>query len=141
MGPHRESELDAFHTEIRLIHIVAVAGSVGLFFVRGLLLNLLGQSWVMAAPVRYVSYAIDSILLAAGSALIVIVRQYPGVATWLTVKLGLLVLYILLGSFALKRGRTRRARVGFWVAALVVAGLIYSIARTRDPLGVLAAFV
>jgi uncharacterized membrane protein SirB2 len=52
------------------------------------------------------------------------------------VKVVLLVAYIVLGSFALKRGKTRSRRLGFYVAALLVFGFIFSVARAHHPLGV-----
>jgi len=44
-----------------------------------------------------------------------------------------------LGSIALRRGRTRRARIVAFVAALLTVGLIVGIARAHHPLGILAA--
>ena len=57
---------------------------------------------------------------------------------WLTVKVLLLVVYIVLGSFALKRGRTPRVRAWCYAAALVVYLFIVSVARAHDPLGIFA---
>ena len=70
-----------------------------------------------------------------------ILHQYPFVHGWLTAKVLLLVGYVALGTFALKRGRTRRIRVLFWIAALVVYAFMISVARARHPLGVLAKWV
>lgn len=119
---------------IKLLHIAAVALSGGLFFIRGLG-RAADAPWAMAAPLRYLSYAIDTVLLGAAIALSVIVQQYPFVHGWLTAKVVLLVVYIVLGTFALKRGRTRAIRVVCWLAALGVFALILSIARHRDALG------
>ncbi|HEX7249101.1 MAG TPA: SirB2 family protein, partial [Burkholderiales bacterium] len=58
---------------------------------------------------------------------------YPFVQPWLTAKVLALVAYIVLGSFALRRGRTRGARTGAFVAALCVALYIVSVAITRSP--------
>jgi uncharacterized membrane protein SirB2 len=66
------------------------------------------------------------------------VRQYPGVDAWLTVKVGLVVLYIVLGYYALGRARSRSLSVGLWLAALIVFAGIYSVARAHHPLGALA---
>ncbi|MBP6798292.1 MAG: SirB2 family protein, partial [Luteimonas sp.] len=55
---------------------------------------------------------------------------------WLAMKLALLVVYVVLGVFALRRGRTRRARALCYVAALLVFAQMYFIARTHHPLGV-----
>lgn len=123
---------------IRLLHIAAVAVSGGLFFIRGLG-RAADASWAMAAPMRYASYAIDTVLLGAAIALSVIIHQYPFVHGWLTAKVVLLVVYIALGTFALKRGRTRTIRVVCWLAALAVFALILSIARHHDALGPLSS--
>jgi uncharacterized membrane protein SirB2 len=128
-----------FYPQIRLVHIAAVLASGGLFFLRGLILHLGGQ-WSMAAPVRYISYTIDTILLTAALMLATILHQYPFVHGWLTMKVVLLVVYVALGSYALKRGRTRNARVRFWLAALIVYAFIISVARAHQPLGIFARF-
>lgn len=85
---------------------------------------------------RYLSYTVDTVLLTAALMLMTIVHQYPFVHHWLTVKVVLLVVYVVLGSFALKRAKTRRARLGFYLAALLVFAFILSVARAHDPLGV-----
>ena len=131
--------VEEFYLQIRHTHIAAVAASGGLFFLRGLGLNVFGQTWAMAAPLRWTSYAVDTVLLTAALMLMTIVQQYPFADQWLTVKVGLLVVYVILGSFALKRGRTRRSRTGFWVAAMTVFLFIVSVAQAHHPLGVLAA--
>jgi len=53
------------------------------------------------------------------------------------VKLVLLVVYIVLGVFAIKRGRTKTVKAVCYVAALATFGMIYSIARAHHPLGFL----
>jgi uncharacterized membrane protein SirB2 len=130
--------VEAWYPQIRALHLGAVLTSGGLFLVRGFLLNALGQGWAMARPLRIASYAIDTVLLGAAIALVFITRQYPFVDGWLTAKVVLLVVYIVLGSFALKRGRTRAIRIGFWLAALAVFGFIWSVARAKSPVGVFA---
>ena len=127
-----------FYSAIKLVHIGAVVASGGLFFARGLALQL-GGAWAMAAPLRYLSYAIDTVLLTAAMMLASMLHQYPFVNSWLTAKVALLVVYVLLGSYALKRGRTPAVRAICWVAALCVFGMIVSIALAHDPLGVLGS--
>ena len=53
-------------------------------------------------------------------------------------KVTLVMVYIVLGTFALKRARTPRVRLMCSGVALVVFGFIVSIARTHSPLGALA---
>ena len=127
-----------FYSQIKWVHVAAVSASGVLFFIRGLALHA-GAAWPMAAPLRYLSYSIDTVLLTAALMLVTILHQYPFVHAWLTVKVLLLVVYVVLGSFALKRGRTRAMRVGCWLAALTVYVSIVGIARAHDPLGFLAS--
>jgi uncharacterized membrane protein SirB2 len=84
-----------------------------------------------------VSYAIDSVLLTAALMLSTILEQYPFVHSWLTAKVLLLVAYIVLGSFALKRARRPAVRAVCLIAALATFVMIYSIARAHHPLGLL----
>jgi uncharacterized membrane protein SirB2 len=74
------------------------------------------------------------VLLASAVALAVMTRQYPFVSAWLNAKVIALVLYIGLGTVALKRGRSKRTRVAAWIAAQLVLLYIVSVALTRDPM-------
>jgi uncharacterized membrane protein SirB2 len=67
-----------------------------------------------------------------------VIRQYPFGSGWLTAKVVLLVAYIVLGSIALKRGRTRAVRITAFVAALSIVGFLITVARAHHPLGFLA---
>jgi uncharacterized membrane protein SirB2 len=129
-----------FYPQIKAVHIAAVAASGLLFLLRGAAVQL-GASWAMAAPLRYLSYSIDTVLLTAALMLATILHQFPFVRGWLTAKVLLLVCYVVLGSFALKRGRTRAVRTLCWVAALLVYIFIISIARAHHPLGIIAALM
>ena len=91
----------------------------------------------MWAPLRYLTYTIDTVLLTAALMLVTILHQYPFVQSWLTVKVLLVVVYVVLGTFALRRARSARARVACYVAALAVFAFIVTIARAHSPLGIL----
>jgi uncharacterized membrane protein SirB2 len=125
-----------FYPQIRLVHIVCVVASGLVFTARGLLVQA-GSPLGQHALFRFASYGIDTLLLAAAVLLMIILQAFPGVTPWLTVKVLLVLLYILLGSLALKRGRTPAVRRACFVAALAVFLFIVGIARRHDPLGVL----
>ncbi|SRR5579871_866195 len=125
------------YPQIRTTHIACALLSGLLFAARGLGV-LMAARWPMIAPVRFGSYIIDTVLLAMGLSLVVVTRQYPFVAPWLTTKLCLLVIYIVLGTLALKRARTRLARVLSYAAAIATFLAMLSIATTRNPFGPLA---
>jgi uncharacterized membrane protein SirB2 len=89
---------------------------------------------------KYLSYLIDTTLLTAAVLLTLILHQYPFVQSWLTAKVLLLVVYIVLGVFALRRGRSRASRAVYFVAALAVFLFIVSIAIAHDPRGIFTRF-
>lgn len=123
-----------YYPEIRIVHIVAVVSSGALFLLRGIAVQA-GKRWAMAPPLRYLSYGIDTVLLTAALVLVGILPTATYGNGWLTVKVALLVVYIVLGTFALKRGRTARVRLVCFVAAVLVFACMFAIARTHQPLG------
>ena len=134
------SPMIEFYPQIKAVHVAAIMASGLLFLLRGAGVQA-GAAWPMAAPLRYLSYSIDTILLTAALMLVTILHQYPFVDDWLTAKVLLLVVYVVLGTFALKRGRTRATRTACWIAALLVYLFIASIARAHHPLGLLASLM
>jgi len=134
-----------FYAEIRLVHIWSVIASGALFAARGLLLlsdaGGAGRRIAMAAPVRLLSYTVDTTLLTAALMLMTILQQYPFVDHWLTVKTVLLAAYIALGMVAFHFGRTRRMRLGAFAAALAVFGYIVSVALAHHPAGIFSGHV
>ena len=126
-----------FYPQIRQFHIFVALLSGSLFALRGAFL-LGGARWPLALPVRWFSYAVDTALLTAALMLLTILPGAVFANGWLAVKVSLVVVYIVLGIFSLKRARTQRARVGFYLAALVTFLAIYAIARAHHPLGFLS---
>ena len=127
----------SWYLQILMIHVGCVIASGSLFFTRGCMM-LAGWSAANHAALRRLSVAIDVLLLAAAIALTTIIHQYPFVQAWLTVKVLLLVVYIALGVFALRRGRTRAIRAVCFAAAMLVFLFIVTVARAHDPLGAFA---
>lgn len=132
--------MEEFYLQIRTVHIWAVTASGTLFALRAGAFNLTGATWPKTLPVRMLSWAIDTTLLTAALMLMTIVRQYPFVDPWLTVKVVLLLVYIGLGTQAFSLRRTRAVRIGFWLAAMAAFGFIVTVARAHDPRGLFAAF-
>lgn len=124
----------AFYPQIKTFHVTVAVLSGSVFAVRGACL-LGGARWPRALPVRWLSYAIDTALLTAALMLLTILPGATFANGWLAVKLSLVVLYIVLGVFALNRARTRRGRWLAYLAALATFATIYSIARSHQPLG------
>ena len=118
---------------LKTVHVSSVAASYSLFFLRGVWMvrgsPMLGRRWVKIVP-----HVIDTVLLASAITLAVMSRQYPLQAGWVTAKVLALIVYIGLGTVALKRGSTRSVRITAWIAAHAVFAYIVAVALTRNPL-------
>lgn len=120
-------------------HVTMVTLSVLLFTARGVGVAL-HQRWPMQARWRWLSVGIDTLLMTAGLTLWGLLQFNPTRDTWLGVKLILLLAYIVLGSYGLKRARTHRGRLLFFGLALGTALTMVSIALAHHPLGWLLAW-
>lgn len=127
-----------FYPQIRDVHILTVILSGSLFALRGIGV-LAGARWPRAAPLRYLSYGIDTTLLTAALMLLTILPGAVFANHWLTVKLAVVVAYVVLGVFAF-RGSTPRVRAACFLAALLAFATIVGIARAHHPLGWLLAW-
>jgi uncharacterized membrane protein SirB2 len=117
---------------LRILHVSAATLSLALFALRGAWM-LLDSPRLRDRWVRIVPHVVDTVFLLAGIALAVRIQQYPFVHAWLTAKVFALIVYIVLGTVALKRGKTRAIRAAAFVAALAVFAYIVGVARTRNP--------
>ncbi len=117
---------------LKLVHVSAAFISIFGFIVRGILMivesSYLGKKWVKITP-----HIVDTILLATAVILAIRISQYPLTQDWLTAKVVALIVYIVLGVVALKRGRTKQARVLAFIASILVFTYIVLVAIKRTP--------
>ena len=76
-----------FYPQIKTVHIAAVVCSGSLFFLRGALVQAGRSAWAMVAPLRYLSYGIDTVLLTAALMLLTILPGAVFANGWLATKL------------------------------------------------------
>ncbi len=118
---------------VKHLHVTCAALSGALFAVRGVWMlrasPLLERRWVRIAP-----HVVDTILLASALVLVFRSGQYPFAQAWLGAKVVALLLYIVLGAVALKRGRSARLRAMALAGALAVFAYIVAVALTRQVL-------
>ena len=86
-----------------------------------------------AGWLRVTPHVVDTLLLAAGVGLALIIRQYPFVDAWLTAKLLALIAYIAAGHIAVRRARSARAKITAWAAGIVLLLYIFAVAVSHDP--------
>lgn len=80
---------------------------------------------------KVVPHVVDTGLLICAILLCVQSQQYPFTQPWLTAKVLMLVLYIVAGSVALKRGKNKTIKTFAFIFALLCYGSIVSIALTH----------
>lgn len=129
--------LAEFYLPLKTAHVGLVTASGLLFALRGAAV-LAGQRWPLQRPWRVLSAGIDTLLLAAGVSLWLALSLHPLQQPWLGTKLLLVLLYIGLGTLALRRARTQARRAACFAAALAVYLFIATVALRHHPLGVWA---
>ncbi len=116
---------------VKYLHVSCAALSYAGFVARGILMMraapMLQTPWI-----RIVPHIVDTGLLASAIALAVMSQRYPFVEPWLTAKVLALLVYIGVGTVALRRGRTRRGRITAWIIAQLVFIYIAAVAVTRS---------
>lgn len=118
---------------IKNIHIVAAMTSIAGFVLRGVWM-IRGSSMLERKLVRVLPHIIDTVLLVSAIWLSILLAQYPFVAGWLTAKLIALIIYIVLGMIALRRGKTRRQRIVAFSFAVLAFVYILLVAVFKTPM-------
>lgn len=124
--------LNMSYAALKIIHVISVIFSYLLFMLRGIWMmqnsSILQRRWVKILP-----HVIDTVLLASAVTLVTMIQQYPGMSTWLSTKIGGLLLYIILGMMALRFGKSRKIKIISWITAQIVFFYIVLVALTKNP--------
>ena len=119
-------------TFLKPLHVIFALVSVCGFMLRGYWMMrdspLLYRRWVKITP-----HAVDTLLLLTGLTMMFAFGLYPTAQPWLATKLVAVIVYIVLGSIALKRGKTRAGRTIAFVAAISVFVYIVAVAVQHSP--------
>jgi uncharacterized membrane protein SirB2 len=128
------SALAAWYLQLEQAHVWFVALSGTLFVVRGVG-AVAGARWPLRPGLRMASVVIDTLLFTLGATLWFLLQLNPLRDHWLGAKLILLVVYVVLGTFALKRARNATTRAFFLIAAAAVFATMIGIAIAHHPAG------
>jgi uncharacterized membrane protein SirB2 len=119
---------------IKTIHLAAVLLSFCGFVLRtGWMLAdspMLSKRWVKVLP-----HIIDTVLLISALVLVYLMSLPLLQSDWLLAKIIALLVYIVLGTMALKRARTKAQRLLFSVLAILVFLYIVSVALSKSVYG------
>jgi uncharacterized membrane protein SirB2 len=124
---------------LKAVHVASAALSIAGFAARGVLM-LRDSLWLESKFARIVPHAVDTVLLGSAIALAWMSGQYPFAQDWLTAKGLALIVYIVLGSIALRRGRSKAVRAVAFALALGVVLYLLSVAITRNARGIFSIF-
>jgi uncharacterized membrane protein SirB2 len=122
---------------IKALHISAALSSFVFFLLRATW-SLRGAPMMQRRWVRVMPHVLDTCLLALGVSLMVMLSAWPQQTPWLAAKLSALLLYIVLGSVAIKRGRSPAQKAAFTAMATLVFLYMLSVAVSHDPMGFFA---
>lgn len=117
---------------LKTIHVSSATISITLFILRGIW-SFNGSAIMQQRWIRIVPHFVDTVLISSALGLAYTIEQYPFVDAWLTAKFFALVLHIILGSVALKHGKTRTVRISAWFGAIAVFVYIVLVAISHDP--------
>ncbi|WP_220719428.1 SirB2 family protein [Agarivorans litoreus] len=126
-----------YYPMVKHLHMSLAMLSI-LGFIFRWMLALFGSSLLERTWLKVLPHIIDTGLLVAAILLCVMLQQYPIAQDWLTAKVVLLVVYIVLGMFALKRAPNQLVRLLAGLAAIAVFAQILVVAFSRSPLGLFA---
>lgn len=117
---------------LKFTHIACVALSYALFVLRGIWM-LRDRPSLHARWMKFAPHTVDTVLLASAVTLAWQLGLSPLSTPWLAAKIAALLLYIALGTVALRYGRIRHIRLSAWLMAQMVFFYMVSAAVTHDP--------
>lgn len=119
---------------IKHLHITSAVLSI-LFFVVRAYWSVSGSALLQARVVKILPHVIDTVLLVCGVILAVMIGPYQ---SWILAKIVALLLYIGVGTVAIKRGKTPRGRAIAALIAIAIYFYIVGVAIKLNPMSWLA---
>lgn len=89
--------------------------------------------WLQHRIMRTLPHIIDTVLLLSAIMLAYQLSLSPLSTPWLMAKIIALLLYIIVGTIALKRGPTKRIRLLSWIVAQLIFIYMITVALTHNP--------
>jgi uncharacterized membrane protein SirB2 len=118
---------------LKYIHVVAAVATISGFVLRGYWM-LIESKKLQHSVTRVVPHVIDTVFLLAGIGLIWLSHVEPLKQPWLIAKFAGLIVYVLLGAVAIRRGPTKEIRTIALAGAVAVFAYIVGVALSKSPL-------
>jgi uncharacterized membrane protein SirB2 len=118
---------------LKALHIIFALLTFLSFSLRGVWM-LMDSPLLKRKVVRIFPHIIDTCLFASGLTMALTYYQAFYIHTWLVAKLTALILYIVMGSIALKYGKSKKIRMFSLIVSWLILIYIVIVARTQSPI-------
>ena len=121
------------YASLKLLHVTLATVSIAGFLLRAWW-SIHESALLQTRLARTLPHIVDTLFLLAGIGMIVSASLPVAELTWLHANFAGLILYILAGTIAIKRGRTREIRVMATVLAVGLFAWVVGISVRKSPL-------
>lgn len=122
---------------IKYVHTLSASLAITGFMLRGYWM-MTGSDRLQHTVTRVLPHVVDTIFLLSGIAMLVVLSLNPLAQSWLLAKFAGLILYVLFGTVAIRRGSSLEIRTAAFVAALSVFAYVVGVALSKSPASWLA---
>ncbi len=117
---------------VKSLHTITAIATLAGFILRGYWM-LRRSPNLQHRFTRIAPHVVDTVFLVSGIAMILMLGLKPLAEPWLLAKFAGLIVYILLGTIAIKRGPTMQMRVVAFASALAVFAYVIGVAVAKSP--------
>jgi len=122
---------------LKIVHTLAAITTISGFMLRGYWM-MTDSARLEHKATRVAPHIIDTVFLLSGVAMVWMLALNPLRQSWLLAKFTGLIVYIVLGAIAIKRGRTKQVRIIAFAGAISVFAYIVGVALSKSPASWLA---
>ena len=124
---------------IKSLHMFTALATISGFGLRGYWM-MSRSDYLQLRITRIAPHVIDTVFILSGIAMVWLLQLDAFSQPWLLAKFAGLIIYVVLGTIAIKRGPTMQIRIIAFVSALAVFAYIVGVAISKSPASWLALF-
>ena len=117
---------------IKSLHMFTALATISGFVLRGYWM-MSRSDYLQLRITRIAPHVIDTVFILSGIAMVWLLQLDVFSQPWLLAKFAGLIVYVVLGTIAIKRGPTMQIRIIAFVAALAVFAYIVGVAMSKSP--------
>ena len=118
---------------LKYAHTVAAVATISGFVLRGYWM-LTDSAHLQHRVTKIAPHIVDTVFFLAGIGMLWLLHLNPFTQGWLLAKFAGLIVYIVLGTIAIKRGPTKQIRAIAFIAAISAFAYVVGVALSKSPL-------